>query len=299
MTQRDPASYRIEELTDPSLHTDVLRHMAFSRPDLWGAVLRHPNCYPELAAYIGQRRGEQPPAIPQPGEGQAHQQPGEGQAHQQPNQHVQQMSTGVKTLAAGARGYFNDTVLPATKQAAQTTQQRMGEHHAGTPTRPMWRFLVQIALVVLAFFGTIALFLPLASVSVFGFSESFNYFHAEAPSGEGAFMLTGFIVVILAGVTAILLQATWVRITAAVLAILTGLISAINGFVTTAALANEPMVSLGAGSVLLAVIGVALVVAAVVTLLPAKKQPARPGAAHQDGAGHDNGAAHHDGAAQY
>lgn len=291
MTQRDPASYHIEELTDPSLHTDVLRHMAFSRPDLWDAVLRHPNCYPELAAYIGQRRGEQPPAIPQPREGQAHQQPGEGQTHQQPNQHVQQMSAGVKTFAAGARGYLNDTVLPATKQAAQTTHQRMGQHNAGTPTQPMWRFLVQIALVVLAFFGTIALFLPLASVSAFGFSESFNYFHAEAPSGEGVFMLTGFIVVTLAGVTAILLRATWARITAGVLAILTGLISAINGFVTTAALTNEPMVSLGAGSVLLAVIGVALVAAAVVTLVPVKKQPARPGVAHDDGAAPEHGSA--------
>lgn len=272
MTQRDPASYHAEELRDPSLHTDVLRHIANSRPDLWDAVLYHPNCYPELANYISQRRGEQPQTIP------THI---EAQPQREPNPHAQQMSTGAKAFAAGARGYFSETVLPATRKAAQTTIQRIGDHSAkpGAAPQPVWRLWVQIALVVLAFFGTIALFLPIASVSVFGFNESFNYFHGEAPSGEGAIMLTGFILVILAGVAAVLLRVTWARITAAVLAILVGLLSAINGFGTMAALGNEPMVSLGAGIVLLALLGVALIAAAVVTLLPARKNVTPPAVA--------------------
>lgn len=272
MTQRDPASYTAEELTDPSIDPEVLRHITFVRPDLWDAVLAHPNCYRELAAHIHQQRGEQP---------QTYSPPAEGQPQRQPNQHAQQTSAGAKTLAAGAKGYFNDTFVPATKKAAQTTNQRIGAHNAkaGVTPQPMWRFWAQIALPVVAFFGTIALFLPIASVSAFGFSQSFSYFHEEAPSGEGAIMLTGFILVILTGVAAIWLRTTWVRITAAVVAILAGLLSGINGFGTMAALGNEPMVSLGAGIVLLALIGIALIAAAVVTLLPAKKNTTPPAAA--------------------
>ena len=92
-------------------------------------------------------------------------------------------------------------------------------------------------------------------------------------------MLTGFILVIVAAVAAVLLRLTWLRITAAVLAILIGVVCAINGFGTMAALGNEPMVSVGAGIVLLGLIGVALTAASVVALLPAKKNVAPPVAA--------------------
>ncbi|NDK32418.1 variant leucine-rich repeat-containing protein [Nesterenkonia haasae] len=208
MTQRDPASYTAEDLTYQSVQPEVLRQVASTRPDLWDDVLAHPNCYPALATFIRQQRGETPP--------------------------------------------------PAVTQPGPQSQRQ-----------PLWRLWAQVALPALAFFAILALFLPIATVSMFGYSESFNYLHAEAPSGEGALMMILFILVIAAGVSAVLLRVTWARITAAVLGILAGLLGSVNGFGTISALGREPMVSLGVGIVLLALTSVAMIVAAVITLLPA------------------------------
>lgn len=63
---RDPSSLRADDLTDPSVDVDTLRHIAAVRPDLRPAVLQHPNCDPELTGFIAQQlRAEQPSAAHQ------------------------------------------------------------------------------------------------------------------------------------------------------------------------------------------------------------------------------------------
>ena len=52
MTQRDPSTFTVADLADPTLDLATLGAVASVRPDLWSSILAHPNCTPELTAYI-------------------------------------------------------------------------------------------------------------------------------------------------------------------------------------------------------------------------------------------------------
>lgn len=65
---KEPADFTAADLQDPSLDGETLRQIAAQRPDLWPAILNHPNIYPDLSVYIHQgMRYNAPPPPPPPG----------------------------------------------------------------------------------------------------------------------------------------------------------------------------------------------------------------------------------------
>ncbi|MEU3018942.1 hypothetical protein ABZ635_16265 [Nocardiopsis sp. NPDC007018] len=303
--QRDPASYSAQELADPRVDATTLRHVAAARPDLWQSILNHPNCDAELAAYLRQNSrpatpppgghpqgpphaqgpqthpgaapqqgpppqyGPQPPAGPPPqGAPQTEGQPS------QASQGAQQMAAGAKDLANGAKAYFTNTVAPAAVSAAQTVSQRSGQA-SGTLHWSIW---CRFAIPALALVGIISLLLPLGSVSYGGRTEHFNYFSPDAPGEEGVLMLTFYIFVIVFGVVSLLTGQRWALITVAVMGIVTGVFGMLNGFGNASRISSEAYASAGFGAILLGISGLALIVAAVITLLPQQKlgAPAPP-----------------------
>lgn len=265
--QREPASYSAEELADPSIDLTTLRQIAAARPDLWRLIHDHPNCDRELAGHIEQNTPPAaPPQQPQPGGPQPGAQPQPGG---QPPQAAQQMATGARQMADGAKSYFSNTVAPAAQNATQTVSEKSGLSSGSVH----WTTWFQFALPAVALIGIIALFMPLASMSAMGRTETINYFSEDAPSGEGVVMLTLFLLVIGFAVVSLLTAKKWAVITTGVIAILAGLLSMLNGFGTSAAINDLGFGSVGAGAILLGIVGIAMLVTAIITMLP-KPKPA-------------------------
>lgn len=80
---KNPADFTPEDLQDPSMDGETLRDIAAQRPDLWPAILNHPNVYPDLSAYIHQRmrHSATPPPPPRPQQ-QPYAMPGIDEGHQ-------------------------------------------------------------------------------------------------------------------------------------------------------------------------------------------------------------------------
>lgn len=55
MNERAPSSYTVTALGDPTIEPGMLGRIAGAKPDLRMAVLAHPNCSPDLAAWIQQQ----------------------------------------------------------------------------------------------------------------------------------------------------------------------------------------------------------------------------------------------------
>ena len=49
MSEPDLSNYSAESLADPNVDAVTLGRLASTRPDLWSAILAHPNVYPDLA----------------------------------------------------------------------------------------------------------------------------------------------------------------------------------------------------------------------------------------------------------
>lgn len=314
---RDPAGYSAQELADPRIDSETLRRIAAVRPDLWPSILRHPNCDGGLAAHIRQntpqaappsRTGPRPPmggppqsgpqapmgggslqtgpqgSVGGPRNGPVPPVGGPGRPGSPPmggapqsGAQSSQAASGAKDLANGAKTYFADTVAPAAMSAARTVSERSGEGSGAVH----WTIWVRFAVPVLALIGIISLFMPIASASYRGYSVSVNYFSEEAPPGEGAVMLIGFIAVIAFSVVSLMTGKKWAVITAGVLAILFGLVGTINGFGSGSSASGQAYASAGSGAILLGISGLLLLIAATVTLLPKKvfaagQQPVRP-----------------------
>lgn len=54
MTYISPENYTPEALANSDVSAETLAEIVQTRHDLWAAVAAHPNCYPELSAYIAQ-----------------------------------------------------------------------------------------------------------------------------------------------------------------------------------------------------------------------------------------------------
>lgn len=52
MAHRPSSTYSVEMLADPRIDSQTLSDIAATRRDLWDAVLRHPNCLPDVAQWI-------------------------------------------------------------------------------------------------------------------------------------------------------------------------------------------------------------------------------------------------------
>lgn len=310
MTTPEPASFTLADLADPTISAATLGQIAGSRPDLWSAIVAHPNCYPGLAEWIGQQTqnpAPQPtaadhnqPAAPQPvseaewterfsseqgrepllSEYHAAVAAGEIIAERKTGDvSMEQMAAGAKQMASGAKQYFTNTVAPAASGAAKSIHDAVNERAARTPGSTMWVIWTQVAIIVAAFVGLISLFMPLASVSVFGYSLSINFFAEELAGelggngGEGVILVFLMLLTMALAVISLVLRKRWARITASVVAIIVGLVGMFDGFVMMANFSRLDYVSLGAGVVLLALMGTVLVVAGILTLLLKKAAP--------------------------
>ncbi|MDX2341466.1 hypothetical protein NJC10_07275 [Micrococcus sp. M4NT] len=121
-----------------------------------------------------------------------------------------------------------------------------------------------LAAVASALVSLLTLFLPAASVSLFGgrISQSF----LEASADEAGIILALLLLTIALCVAAFLVSAAWARIAAGVLAVLTGLFLMVDGFANIGRVAGHGA-SPGIGLVLMGLAGLALAAAGVLMFL--------------------------------
>jgi hypothetical protein len=293
MTDRDPSSFTVEELSDPTIPAAVLGQIAASRPDLWPAILGHPNTYPELRAYIIQQLpgAESAPLVAEP----PVQPPAQPPAGYAPGGYAP-AGPEVPPTAYGQAGYGPTGAGPAGYAPGgpgegQAWQQQYAPAGPGGPSGPAgpmvgsaiqaWKSAspltktLQIAFPALGVIGFICLFLPAVSASVLGYSESTSFFSA----GDGPILLILLLAVIALGVVRLLTPKRWATLATVVVSILTGLMTVFE-FIDVASDIGDlngefggwgAQASMGAGLVLLFIIGLALIAAAITTLLTSKR----------------------------
>ena len=176
MSDRDPASYTAADLADPSIEPATLGNIAAVRQDLWPAILAHPNCYPELAAYIRQYSA-------------------------QPQAHAQQ------TQAAGQQPQQASQNYPAQpNQYGQGQFNPYNQYQQQAPTRlPLSKAWPQIVMAVAALLAAISLFLPAVTIDIFGEKISAHFFSPEAGNKTtGILVIVVMAAAIASAITAIL-----------------------------------------------------------------------------------------------
>lgn len=204
---------------------------------------------------------------------------GNGEAAKERDPSVQQMSDGAKQLASGVKGFydakvapgakefFSDKVAPAAKNLASSARNMSGENNAApTGALQVWIQRAPLILPIAAFVGIIALFLPIATI----FNYSVNFF-SELAGGEGVVLLILMLLVIAASIAALVTRAKWAQITAGVIGLIAGFFAAFDGFGNMISISNAGF-SIGFGLVVLAIVGVALLIAAVLTLMGLRKR---------------------------
>jgi hypothetical protein len=294
-----------DDLSDPNIDAQTLARLAETRPDLWPAIQRHPNCYPQLQQWISQNLGQQPTAsgqqpphdfLPTPEQWAAEFQRTNGREptmsefrdaqaqgaiareRKPTDPSMQQMSQGARQLAEGARGFFTQRVAPTAVGAARTVQSSVGDQVGQARKSSSWQAWVPIALPAFAVIGLIALFFPAATASASGFgfsvSDSQTFFDEDA-GGLGWWLLILQLAVLGFGVTAIANRAKWARITAGTVGVVVGLTAAFSGFGIIGAASSyggssmgiSASASPGPGAVILAIASLGMLAAAVLTLL--------------------------------
>lgn len=190
------------------------------------------------------------------------------------------VSAGAAQVADGAKGFYQNRVAPAAQGAARDFQRAVGDRRSTLLAKTV--AIAGFVVPALALVAILPVFLPALSVSAMGMSESISFWD----SGEGILLLIAFALTIAAGVTAIVLKATWARITAACLGIgsaLVGLIDSIAVMAGSGDLADlgggmlEVSANVGVGAVLLLILSILLLLAGIAMLLPTqKKRPRTP-----------------------
>ncbi|MEB4613238.1 hypothetical protein OOT08_01145, partial [Leucobacter sp. M11] len=178
---------------------------------------------------------------------------------------VQQMTAGAKQFATGAKDFFVGQVAPTAAGAVRNVQHAVSEQTAAQRTgTATWMSWAPFAILATGLLMILSLLLPVANIG----GHTINYFAGEVAQ-EGVLLLIGLLVVIAAGVLAIVLRKRWATITAAVLAIIMGILGIVDGFGTAANLngLGSSYVSAGVGVFLLGFFGLALIAAAVLSLL--------------------------------
>lgn len=286
-TPKDLSAFTAADLNDATIDPAVLASLTQARPDLWPAILAHPNCYPELGAWIRKHTAPMPqePQAPAPvtaaqwsatfqqangrepsmSEYQAAVNAGLIAQERGPRDpSAEQMAAGAKQFATGAKEFFNNRVAPAAADATRAVHSAVQEQQREANATPTgWMSWAPFALPVAAFLALISLFLP--AISAYGMSVSFF------ASGDGPILLVMMLLVIAASVTSIILRVKWARITAGAVGIAAGLMGLIDGFLTMGSATGIDGASVGVGLVLLVLFSVVVLAAAIIILLPAKK----------------------------
>lgn len=206
---------------------------------------------------------------------------------------MRQMADGVKQFAAGAKGlydsrvapaversgakeFYQDRVAPAARTAGERMHQAVDEASSGA-ARPSgqlgtWMARAPMLVPVAALGAAISLFLPSASQR----GDSVNFFSGEA-AGEGGFALFVMLVVIAAAVAMTVVKKKWAVVATGALSVVAGLLAAVDGFGNMAGFASQSGVSVGIGSVLLGLFGLALLAGGALVLLSLRGSAARKG----------------------
>lgn len=237
---------------DPNLSAAELANIAASSPQSWPQILIHPNCYPGLAEWIQaqQARGSHPiTAAPSSSENAA------------------QMKQAAKQFASGAQGYYKEKIAPSVQQASSNAATAWKNRNIA-PRQAMQQW-TPLVLLVASLFGFIALFLPIATFMGY----SLNYFSDELDDSDGPIFIVAFLIVAALALSRLFTSKTWVRIASGIVSILVG-VMAIIPLLNFSKQANGVMgADVGSGLILLVFVGVVVIAAGVITLLPTQQNP--------------------------
>lgn len=286
MTQppREPSSYTAADLTDPTIDAATLRNIAAERSDLWPQVLQHPSCYPGLADYIRAQQGPpQPQSAPQATE--APQQP--PPAHTEQQGAGEHFAAGARQLAGGAKDYWSTTAAPAVSGAVKDVRANGSKS---------WTFWGRLAQPVIALLGFITLFFPAIRVldefnlegqaenlaEELGLSEELSAARDELGLHTtqnflthdmvfiGVILLLLFLATIGLALASLVTNKAVLRLAAGGIGGVGGLVGIIVSIIYLVA-AGEDHLTVGFGAVLMLILGILLITASAVALLPPKR----------------------------
>jgi hypothetical protein len=203
------------------------------------------------------------------------------------------MAQGAKQFAAGAKGFMTTRVAPATASAARAVQHAVKEQAGQARTEAGWIAWLPFGIPLFALLGLIGVFLPAGTASAsswFGSESHTSTFFDEDAGGIGVLLLLAMLLVLAGGILAMVLNRKGARIGAAVAGIVVGLFAAIIAFslvggasgYSESAYGVSRSVSVGPGTVLLAIASVGMLAASVIALLPVGR---KPGGASRSGGG--------------
>lgn len=280
----EPSSYTAEDLDDPSIDAVTLRNIAAERPDLWPQVLQHPSCYPGLADYIRAQQGPaQPPAAPQAPDPQQPAQPVQFE-QQGAGEHF---AAGARQLAGGAKNYWSNTAAPTVSGAKQNAQQTVQANKGS------WKFWGRLAQPVIALLGFITLFFPAIRVldefnlegqaeglaEELGLSDELDAardelglhttqnFITQDMTAAGVILLLLLLATIAAAVASLVTTQAMLRLVAAGVGAVTGLVAFIVSIIYLLA-AGEDHLTVGFGAVLMLILSILLIAASVIAAWP-------------------------------
>ena len=251
----DPSSLTYEQLADPNIDQTTLAQLAAARPDLWPAIMAHPNCYPELTAWIWQQTPVSTPSnvsTPQP---------------------ASQSSALSSPVFTGQQSGYQSS-----QQVAETLK-RLWRQVIASPF--MW---LPAALAVVAFFAFISVFMPVVTTTV---GVSAGWFSPQIGGSEGANLLVFTLIVLVCAGLAIWRRTRWSRLTAGIAAFVVSIFGMYDGFGSISNINQDTMGGLrspggglyllGIMSLLMLLISISLIAIDVLTRYLAKRsQPAVP-----------------------
>lgn len=247
--------YSPPPLLDPDLTASDLARIASQGPQAWPQILAHPNCYPELSAWISSQ-ATTPKSSPMPGTDGV-----DG---------AKQMKQAAKQFAAGAQGFYKEKIAPTVGQASSAASAAwMNRKASPREAAKQW---APIVLVGAALLGIISLFLPLFSYG----GVSLSYFSDELGGSDGPVLLVALLLVVGLAIACLVRPKKWLRITTGVVSILVGLFLFVPVVNVSSQIDGRMGASLGLGPIVAAIVGVLIIAAAIASLLPDDSNSAGP-----------------------
>lgn len=242
MSSVDPFAYTAENLNDPSVSAWTLAQVSANRPDLHRQVLVHPNCYPELAAWIVQQQSAP-----------------HSQAFKDNARGGDTWGNSVGSSLPDPHHFAShQRPVPQVWDAKVGKAPRVQAYHPVTPVPRGW-FVGPVLTAAAGLIAFLSLFMP-AVTTVLGYSVSF----LNGPDGVVFVLL--FLVVIGCSTMAVVVRHMAVRVASGVVGLVTGAAGLLYGFVTMVNIVGEETASVGIGALLLTIASVAILVGAAVTL---------------------------------
>lgn len=225
MADKPLTEFTQQDLANPGIDQNTLHELANARPDLWQAIAAHPQCYPELRAWIEQNLSYQAAQSNPQQSDQARQLQSEGsftQAHQTQTENsssqasqaslsqpedshasdaLGEIADGAKQAAAGAKQLFSETVVPFAKSATKDINTGVQDRVKAAQTVSIPEKISLYTPIINAISGAVALisllFLPF--VSVMGLPVSLVAMLDGGSSNLDVFLLIIAAVLLIAG----------------------------------------------------------------------------------------------------